>query len=111
MSCNWSFLFPHATAVPNHIGHGCIDDHVVGHVQVGLPLSGVNHREIRARLIASLKIGLDLRPLSGGKAVEFVEHVGETVVHVCPHLLERFGMPDERILEEYRDTVPEHHRV
>ncbi len=42
---------PHLAAVANHVGHGRVDDDVVGHVQVGDALAGVDHRQRRAGLV------------------------------------------------------------
>eukprot|EP00976_Prorocentrum_cordatum_P081725 1184528-Prorocentrum_minimum.AAC.1 len=38
-------LVPHLAAVAHHVGHGGVDDDVVGRVQVGDALRGVHHRQ------------------------------------------------------------------
>ena len=48
-------LVPHHARVTHDVGHGGIDDHVAGDMQVGDTLGGVDHGQTRAASISGLR--------------------------------------------------------
>ena len=104
-------LVPHAPAVAHDVGHRGVDDHVVGHVQVGDALARVDHGQGRAALVAGGDVGLDLGLFGRGQLVELLEHAGETVVHVGADLREHVGVLVQGGCEVHRHAVAEHDGV
>jgi hypothetical protein len=110
-SCSSSSLFHMRAAVADDVGHGGVDDDVVGHVQVGDALARVDHGQAGAGVVHGLDVGLDLGLLVSGQAIQLGQHVGQPVVHVGADLLEGRGMLVEGVGVEDRHAVAEHDRV
>jgi len=77
-------------------------------VQVGDASSRVDHRKRRLFLVDRGDVRFDLRLFVGGKPVQLLVDIGETVVEVHADFIERIGVLVQRLLVVDRYAVTEH---
>ena len=102
---------PHLAAVSDHGGHGGIDDHIVGRMEVGDALSRVHHRELRPVLMTSMQVTVDFVLLGLRQGGDLAVQVSHAVVHVHAQFVKQFGMLGKRVFVENFHTVTEHDGV
>jgi hypothetical protein len=102
---------PHLAAVADHGGHGGIDDHVVGRVEVGDAFGRIDHGQLGAVLVAGVQVTLDFVLLGLGQAGDLVVQIGHAVVHVHAQFLEQVTVLFKGFLVEDLDAVAEHDGV
>ena len=102
---------PHLAGIPDHGGHGGIDDDVAGYVKVGDSLVGVDHRKGRPLLIGGGNVGLDGGALIIRQIANLGEQIAEAVVGVNAQGFEGIAVFVEHVLEEHGDGVAEHDGV
>ena len=100
---------PHVAAGPDHRRHRGVHDHVGGHVQVGDPAVGVDHRQRRARGQLRLERRLDLRAVR--ERVETRQDPAEPVVGAQAGDGQVVAVGREDLREERRHDVAEDDRV
>mmetsp|Transcript_51980 Transcript_51980/g.126825 ORF Transcript_51980/g.126825 Transcript_51980/m.126825 type:complete len:365 (-) Transcript_51980:812-1906(-) len=101
-------LVPHLARVPDHDGHGGVDDDIRGHVQVGDALGGVDHGDARAGLILLHNVRLDRLLLRIGQLLNLLVHVPKAVVGVHAELVEGGAVLLEHVAVEGAHAVPKH---
>mmetsp|Transcript_22241 Transcript_22241/g.70082 ORF Transcript_22241/g.70082 Transcript_22241/m.70082 type:complete len:584 (-) Transcript_22241:83-1834(-) len=102
---------PHLAGVPDHGGHGRIDDDVARHVEVGDAPVGVDHGQLGALGVRGLDVRLDGVALPLGQLPDLAVEVAEAVVGVHAERLEGRSVLLEDVLEEDGDHVAEHDGV
>ena len=97
---------PALAAVADQRGHGGVDDHVGGHVQVGDALVGIHHVHRRAHLAHFLDRGHDL-----GLARHLVQQGTHAAIGIDAQLFHLVAVLVEDRLEPLLDRVTEDDRV
>ena len=91
---------PHPPGIPDHGGHGRVDDDVAGDVEVGDPPVRIDHGDARSLRQRRLDVTLDSLPLRLGEVVDPGQHVAQPVVRVYAQLLENVSVALEDVREE-----------
>ena len=102
---------PHFAGGTNSGRHGCIDDNITGHMQVGNDLVGVHHRQGRVGFIYSLNVRLDGQTLCFRQFGYLCIDIAQTVTGIHTELLKQGSMIFKQIPEVNRDGMPEHDRI
>mmetsp|Transcript_32520 Transcript_32520/g.76587 ORF Transcript_32520/g.76587 Transcript_32520/m.76587 type:complete len:253 (-) Transcript_32520:152-910(-) len=106
---------PHHSRISNDYGHGCINNNVVGSVQIGDSLVGVDHGEPRTvfRPVRSLEIQLDffLFLLIFDLVFNGFQNASETLFGIGANLFQNITVLGKDILEKDLDAVTKHDRV
>ena len=102
---------PHPSGVAHDDGHGRIDDDVVGRMQVGDSLVGVDHRQRRPFIVGRANVLLDRRPRLLRERLNLLVQISQTHVRIDSGLLEGGRVLLEDVLEKHRDRVSEQDRI
>ena len=102
---------PHLPRGSDRGRHRGVDDHVAGHVQVGDPPVGVDHRQRRAVGIRGIDGVADRDPIVCRQLLDRCQERGEPVVRVDASCLQRLSVVGEHGRKERAHRVAEDDRV
>ena len=101
----------HLAAVPDHRRHGGIDDDVIGRMEIGDALVGIDHRQFRSIGMTGMQISTNFLLNALGQRGDLVVEINHAVVHVHAQLVQHLGVLGKRFLVEHAHAVAEHDGV
>ena len=102
---------PHLAANANHGGHGGVNDHVVGRMQVGDAFGGINHGQIGAVLVTSVQVANDFVMQRMGQCFYLLFKINHTVVDIDTQLFKNLSVLFKGFFVENFDSVSKHDGV